>query len=308
MTARFLLALLLQSIAAASVVTDVRSAIARNDFALGETHIRQYRQARGVTTELAAALSWLGRGALAARQFDKAEAYAVETHKLVLELLKKHSLASDRHLEIALGAAIEVQAHVMAERGERSGAVDFLNRQLAAYRNTPIRTRVQKNIHLLSLAGKPAPPLEMSEWLGPKPAPLVELKGRTVLLFFWAHWCGDCKHQGPMLARLKSEYGPKGLVLLAPTQLYGYTRRGQEAPPDEEMKYIDEIRRVHYPDLLDVSAPVSEDNIKNYGMSTTPTLVLIDRKGIVQMYHPGRISYDDLAAKVEAVLAGDPGT
>lgn len=296
-------ALLIESAAAGSLIRDVRSAIAQDNFALGEAHIQKYRAGNGVTPEMLAALSWLGRGALEAKRLERAEAYATETHRLALELLGKRPLDEDRHLPVALGAAIEVQAQVMSERGERSAAVDFLRRELAKYRGTSIRERLQKNIHLLSLKGKPAPPLRIGEWLGPRPVPLAELKGKPVLLFFWAHWCGDCKRQAPILARIQSDYGNRGLVLVGPTRRYGYMARGRDATPAEELKYIDEVRNRYYPDLADMPAPLSEENLKEYGVSTTPTLVLIDREGIVRMYHPGGMPYEELAAMVESVLA-----
>jgi thiol-disulfide isomerase/thioredoxin len=303
MKSRFLAAaLLLQSVAAGSVIGDVRSAIAQRNFALGEAYLEKYRADKGVTPEMLEALSWLGRGALAVRQLEKAEEYAAETHKLALQQLKRRALDAERHLPIALGAAIEVQAQVMAARGHRSVAVDFLRRELASYRTTSIRTRIQKNLHLLSLKDRPAPALETQEWLGPRALPLAELKGRPVLLFFWAHWCGDCKRQAPVLARLKSKYGGKGLLLVGPTQRYGYMSRGQEATPEQELRYIDEVRHLHYRDLLDMPVPVSEENFKNYGASSTPTLVLIDRRGLVQMYHPGEMPYEELAPQVEAVV------
>jgi thioredoxin-related protein len=46
-------------------------------------------------------------------------------------------------------------------------------------------------------------------------------------------------------------------------------------------------------------APVSEENFRNYGASTTPTLVLIDRNGIVKMFHPGNLSLPELKAQLE---------
>lgn len=287
---------LLAAAAWAGVITDVRAAVAQTNFGLGDSFVREYRLKHGVTPEMLEALSWLGRGALAAKQWDQAEGYAKETEWLALEQLKKQPLDAEPHLPIALGAAIEVQAQVMNERGDRSGALAFLHRELDAYRSTSIRTRIQKNINLLSLEGKPAPVLDQREFLGAKPAPLASLKGRPVLLFFWAHWCGDCKQEAPILAQIEKEYAGKGLAIVAPTQRYGYVARGQEAGPAEETKYIDEIRHKFYGDLVGAPAPVSEDNFKNYGASTTPTLVLIDRQGIVRLYHPGNMTLEELRA------------
>jgi thiol-disulfide isomerase/thioredoxin len=298
---RLTVAFLIASAAWGAIIDEVHEAAVHGNFASGDSLIAAYRSQRGVTPEMLEALSWLGRGALAAKQLDKAEAYAAETRRLTVEQLKRHPLDSDPHLAIALGAAIEVQALVLTERGERSQAVSFLGEQLAAYRNTSIRTRIQKNINLLSLEGKVAPPLDEREFLGAKPAPIASLHGKPLLLFFWAHWCGDCKQEGPILAQLEKEYAGRGLVLIAPTQRYGYVASGEEAAPAAEMKYIEAVRRKYYPDLLSAPAPVSAENFRNYGASTTPTLVLVDRRGIVRLYHPGTMTLDELRAALNKI-------
>jgi thiol-disulfide isomerase/thioredoxin len=280
----------------ANVIGDVRALIGQNNFTLADALLQRYRTEHGVTPEMLEALSWLGRGSLAAKQLEKAQTYAAETQRLALEQLKNRPLDAESHLPIALGAAIEVQGQVLNERGDRSGAVAYLRKELATYRGTSIRTRIQKNINLLSLEGKAAPALNEREYLGAKPVPLIALKGEPVLLFFWAHWCGDCKEEGPILAQIEKEYASKRLVVVAPTQRYGYVARGEEADPADELKYIDEIRHKFYADLLNVPAPISEENFKNYGASTTPTLVLIDKQGIVRMYHPGRMTLEEIRA------------
>ena len=56
-------------------------------------------------------------------------------------------------------------------------AVALLRRNLATYGNTSIGPRLQKNLNLLSMAGKPAPPLKITEYLGPKPVALSQLSG-----------------------------------------------------------------------------------------------------------------------------------
>src|SRR5260370_18855722 len=97
---------------------------------------------------------------------------------------------------------------------------------------------------------------------------------------------------------MRKEDACGGLVMVDPTQHYGYAARGEEASPAEELKYIDEVRRKFYADLLNAPVPVSEENFKNYGASTSPTLVLIDRQGIVRLYHPGKMTLEELRAAV----------
>ncbi len=290
--------------AAGQVIGDVREAIADRDFAHAERYIQSYRAKNGVTPELLEALSWLGRGALDANQYDQAERYAAETRKLALQELAKRKMDDERHLPIALGASIEVHAQVLAARGARGEAIVFLRQELGPHRNTSIATRIQKNINLLSLEGKPAPPLDVTQWLGPKPVPLGQLKGHPVLLFFWAHWCGDCKAEVPELARLVAQYQSKGLVLIGPTQHYGYAAGGNDASRDEETRYIDAVRNRYYGALPGMSVPVSEENFQRFGASTTPTLVLVDRQGIVRLYRPGAMLYSQLASKL-AEVAGN---
>lgn len=284
------------------VIGDVREAIAQNDFARAERYIRSYRAHNGVTPEMLEALSWLSRGALESKQYDQAERYAAETRKLALAELAKRPLDQEYHLPIALGASIEVHAQALAAHGERGEAIAFLRHELARYRGTSIATRIQKNINLLTLEGKPAPALEITQWLGPKPVPLDRLRGHPVLLFFWAHWCGDCKAEAPDLAKLLAEYKSKGLVLIGPTQLYGYAAEGDDAPPDRETHYIDEVRNKYYSALPDMTVPLSAENFQKFGASTTPTLVLLDRKGIVRLYHPGALPYNQLATRLAELI------
>ena len=297
-----LLAALLFQVGTGDVTAEVRRDLARHDLAAAERRVAEYRARFGAAPEAIEAVSWLARGALAEGRLDSAERYAAETRELVVEALRRRPLDADRHLPLALGASIEVAAQALAARDRRAQAVELLRGELKTWGETSIATRIQKNLNLLTLEGRPGPPLEIAEWLGARPQPLEALRGRVTLLFFWAHWCGDCKGQVPALERLEREYGARGLALLGPTQRYGYAARGEESPPERELAYIEQVRRAVYGGLKDMPVPVSEENFRRYGASTTPTLVLLDRKGIVRMYHPGRMNYADLAARVEAAL------
>lgn len=294
--------LTLTTAAHAGILEDVRDALAQNNFTVAESEIRSYRTQHGATPELIEANSWLARAALSMKQLDSAGKYAQETRALAAQQLKSRPLDAEPHLPNALGAAIEVQAQVLAARGLRAQALALLRSALQSYGATSIKARLQKNLNLLNLVGRPAPPLREAQFLGGKPRSLAELKGSPVLLFFWAHWCGDCKYEGPIITRLRSEFARQGLAVIAPTQYYGYAAQGQDATPQTELAWIDTVRQRFYAGLLDVPVPVSKVNFDNYGASTTPTLVLIDRKGTVELYHPGLMSYEDLRTEISKLL------
>jgi thiol-disulfide isomerase/thioredoxin len=295
--------LLASTLAFAGVTDDVRDRLARHDFAAAEAQLQSYRARQGVTPDYLEALSWMARANLAAQQLDRATTYARQTETLSRQLLLKRPLDAEPHLPLALGAGLEVEAQVLAARGQQAQAVALLRRSLVTYRNTSIRARLQKNLNLLGLAGQPAPALQITQYLGPKPVALSQLSGSPVLLFFWAHWCNDCKAEGPVIARLRSEFGARGLMLLAPTQLYGYASQGEDAKPKDELAYIERVWQHFYPGLQNIPVPVSKKNFDSYGASTTPTLVLLDRAGHVALYHPGVMPYEELRPAIEKIVS-----
>jgi thiol-disulfide isomerase/thioredoxin len=286
----------------AGIVEDVRTALAQNNFSTADSDLASYRSSKGVTPEYIEAYSWMARAALAAHNYDQAAAYAKQTSSLALDQLKQRPLDAEPHLPIALGAAIEVQSQVLAAQGQRAQASAVLQAALRTYGSTSIRARLQKNLNLLSIEGKLAPALREEQFLGSKPPVLAQLKGSPVLLFFWAHWCGDCKAEAPIITQLQTEFAPHGLTVLGPTRLYGYTAQVEHAAPSDELAYIDAVRHRFYSGLLDMPVPISKYNFDVYGASTTPTLVLLDRTGKVAMYHPGALPYGQLKAEIEKVV------
>jgi len=293
---------LLVAFARGEIIDEVRTALAEGNLSAASSQLETYRAQHGIDPEYLEALSWTARALQSAGQLDEAENYAKQTESGTRELLKHRPLDAEPHLPLALGAALEVESQVLVARGQNVQAAALLRRALATYGTTSIRTRLQKNLNLLGLTGQAAPALNVADYLGVRPTPLAQEKGSPVLLFFWAHWCVDCKQEGPIIGKLTADFASQGLKVEAPTQLYGYAAQGEDAKPKDEIAYIGRVWQHYYPALQDVPVPVSKANFDRYGASTTPTLVLIDRQGKVALYHPGIMSYEDLRSAIEKAM------
>jgi thiol-disulfide isomerase/thioredoxin len=287
-------------------VPAVRDAIASKDFTEAEAVLDTYRMERGTTPELVDGLSVLAQGLNGAGERDRAAVVARTAYELASKLLMARPVDQEPRTPVALGRAIEIMAQANVRRDATDDALAFLESELETYRGTSVEKRIQRNINLIELEGTDAPALDLSEHLGAPSPPLTSLKGRVVLLFFWAHYCADCKAQAPILARLADRYREDGLAIVAPTQRYGYVAEGKDATPAIETPYIDEIRRTHYPVLADVPIPLSDANHRRYGVSSTPTIVLLNRAGRVALYHPGTMTETELDTELRALLSAKP--
>jgi thiol-disulfide isomerase/thioredoxin len=286
-----------QAFGASALASEVSAAAKAHEFTAADQLLKQYRNKRGVDAEYLEALSWVGRGQLLAKNYSAALDNATEVHKLCLTQLTGRKLDDDASLPTALGASIEVAGQALAGLGRRSEGVSFLKSELEKWRATSIAMRISKNVNLLSLEGKPAPALEVTRGVtGPQPRPLTAHAGHPVLLFFWAHWCPDCKQEIAVIQRVQAAYKGKGLEVIAPTQHYGYTADGENVPPAVETPYIAKVFAQYYAGLGNIETPISEENFIRYGVSTTPTLVLLNAAGNVTLYHPGLMTFEELSA------------
>ena len=277
------------------LVRTVRFKLSAGDLFTGDAAASEYRREHGVDAEYLNAVGWLARGAALLGKTEKAWAYVAEVRREIPG--EKPGLVG------ALGAAIETEGRLRAARDGRGPALRFYESEYARAKDTELRCRIRKNVNLLSLEGQPAPELAVAEHAGAAPRRLADLKGRPVLLFLWAHWCGDCRAQAPIVGRVLEKYRPRGLAVVAPTRLFGTGDDDKPATPAEETAHIEKVWREHYGMLDGVSAPIDTETMVRYGVSSNPTLVLVDKAGLVRLYTPTRMSEAELSRRIEELLA-----
>lgn len=252
------------------------------------------------------ALSWTARRDASVGNLDNAWTKAQEAERLAKGALAGRAPDSDPHLATALGAALEVESTILNMRNQKADAVELLQAALHNWGSSSIAARLQKNLNLLTLEGKPLPPLAESEWIGiNRPPPLNALQRKFVLLVFWAHWCGDCEAEAPILAALMKTFESKGLLVIAPTKRYGFTSDDENASAEREKALIERAFSRAFADIPAVSVPLDAVNFERFGASTTPTIVLADKHGIVRLFHPGYMSESDLRSSIERLLTVD---
>src|SRR5688572_4358333 len=157
---------------AADLVRLVRLKLSAADLASGAAYAADYRRDTGVDAEYLNAIGWLARGAEMLRRPDLAAEYVAE--------LRREIPAEKEELLIPFGAAIEVESKLRLARDGRGSAIRFLEGELARAKDTALRSRISKNINLISLEGRPAPPIRATESVG---SPLTPFEGKPVLLF-----------------------------------------------------------------------------------------------------------------------------
>jgi len=134
--------------------------------------------------------------------------------------------------------------------------------------------------------GQPAPPFKVTTTSG-QPVTLANYQGRVLLIDFFASWCHPCEKAIPHLLDINRKYGRQGLNVLGLSL------------DEEKEDLIDFVtpKKLNYPVAL------ADEEVKTkYGLRSIPTLILIDKKGIVAGIYMGLT--DQSVKKIEVAIKG----
>lgn len=141
----------------------------------------------------------------------------------------------------------------------------------------------------ISLVGHRAPRIARADLHG-APVSLASLRGKVVLLNFWATWCAPCKVEMPRFVAWQKQYGPGGL------QIVGVSIDDSAQPARE---FVDQMH-LDYPVVMG-DAKLGQ---QYGGVLGVPVTFLIDRQGIVRARIDGETDLNALEAKIQGMLSG----
>lgn len=140
---------------------------------------------------------------------------------------------------------------------------------------------------LNNMQGKQAPELALREWMNSKPLDLKTLKGKIVVLDFWATWCGPCLRAVPHTNDMMKKYAKDGVVIIGVCN-----KRGAEKMAATVKEH-------------DIQYAVAVDDGTNaaYHVKSYPDYYVIDRKGILRW---ADVANSDVEKAVEILLKEQP--
>jgi thiol-disulfide isomerase/thioredoxin len=145
--------------------------------------------------------------------------------------------------------------------------------------------QVRDRLTQLELIGQTAPDFAITTWIKGEATTLAAQRGRVVLLEFWATWCKPCREMFPKLNELQNQQSLGGLEIIAVTRHY----MAFGGPEESKTGELTLMRAMVEEFGVNFRVGVAEDERLQsiYGANGLPTVVLLDRQGVVRYAGPG---------------------
>lgn len=200
--------------------------------------------------------------------------------------IKAYDAKGDRDKGIKLAKSYAVKMNKKAEElkasGENADLLAFFERSAKALTTT---------INGETLIGSVAPGFEFTNFYNSEAFKFEDLKGKVIVLDFFANWCGPCIGTFPHMREFYSEYTPKGVKIIGVTGFQGsMVNHGSERVTDISVEEEEKLMHT-FIKHQNVTWPVAFSTRNcydpEYGVRGVPTMVIIDKKGVVRMStHP----------------------